>query len=62
VFAVPDPSVCEPGIGGCYETEQVFFRAQDGSWRILEYGTGVDCADADLDAGLRAACEALGYR
>lgn len=59
VFAVPDQSACEPGVGGCFETEQVFLRDADGEWEILTSGTGIGCDDVDLDPGLADACAAL---
>lgn len=59
VFAVPDDSACEPGVGGCFETEQVFFREVDDVWEILTSGTGIGCDDLDGSPELRAACDAL---
>lgn len=61
VFAVPDRSVCKPGVRHCYDTEQVFFGRVDGRWRILASGTGLSCQDAGLGPKLRQACRALGY-
>jgi hypothetical protein len=61
VFAVPDRSVCQPGVRHCYDTEQVFFRLVDGEWRILTSGTGLGCEEVGLGARLREACRALGY-
>lgn len=64
VFAVPDRSVCQPGVRHCYDTEQVFFRLVNGEWRILTSGTALSCEEGGL-AGegkkLREACRALGY-
>lgn len=59
VFAVPDQSACEPGVGGCFETEQVFFREIDGEWEIVTSGTGISCDDVDLEPDLADACAAL---
>jgi hypothetical protein len=61
VFAVPDQSVCEPGVGYCYQDEQVFFGRVNGEWRILASGTGIGCSEADLPPEMRDACRALGY-
>jgi hypothetical protein len=60
VFAVPDQSVCEPGVGYCYETEQVFLGWSDGSWRVLITGTGITC-EGETNAQVRRICQALGY-
>ena len=43
VFAVPDPSVCKPGVEFCYETEQVFLRWNGSEWTIRTSGTGISC-------------------
>lgn len=60
VFAVPDDAACEPGVGGRFESEQVFLRAADGAWTILASGTGLTCDEED-DPALAEACRALGY-
>lgn len=60
VFAIPDDSACEPGLGGCFESEQVFLRADGGAWTILASGTGLTCGEED-DPALAEACGALGY-
>jgi hypothetical protein len=65
VFAVPDRSVCQPGVRHCYDTEQVFFHLVGGKWQILTSGTGLSCEKGALageGAKLREACRALGYR
>lgn len=60
VFAEPDDAGCTPGVGGCFETEQVFLKAgEDGSWTIVASGTGIACTDEDADAALREVCEGL---
>jgi hypothetical protein len=62
VFAVPDTSVCEPGVAYCYETEQVFLHWRDGSWRILTSGTGIVCgAGTETLPLIIRICRALGY-
>jgi hypothetical protein len=62
VFAVPDRSVCQPGVGYCYETEQVFLRWTSSRWRILTYGTGITCeAGGETAPVVRRVCERLGY-
>lgn len=60
VFAVPDDSACEPGVGGCFETEQVFLRSDGETWTILASGTGLTCAE-ESDPVIAEACRALGY-
>jgi len=59
VFAIPDPSVCEPGVRYCYDAEQVFLRAVDGRWTIITSGTGISC-DTETTPAMVAACTALG--
>ena len=59
VFAVPDPSVCKPGVEYCYETEQVFLH-WDGAWRIATSGTGIACG-SETDPAIVKICRALGY-
>jgi hypothetical protein len=62
VFAVPDRSVCEPSVGFCYETEQVFLRWTGDRWRILTSGTGIACgAGIETDALVLRICRGLGY-
>jgi hypothetical protein len=61
VFAVPDMSVCEPGVGYCYETEQVFLRWRGGRWRILTSGTGIACSSGTETRLIVRICRALGY-
>jgi hypothetical protein len=63
VFAVPDQSVCQPGTGYCFETEQFFLRWSGGSWRILFAGTGIACdaLEGETIARIRRVCAALGY-
>lgn len=60
VFAVPDPDVCKPGKGFCYETEQVFLEFQDGAWTIATSGTGIACG-SETDAEIVRICRGLGY-
>jgi hypothetical protein len=45
-----------------YESEQVFLKDEEGSWKVLSYGTGISCQDPDLLDELIPACEALGLR
>jgi hypothetical protein len=55
VFATPeDPNR--------YESEQVFLKDEEGSWKLLTYGTGISCQDPDILDELIPACEALGLR
>jgi hypothetical protein len=62
VFAVPDRSVCDPGVGFCYETEQVFLGWKDDRWRILTSGTGIACGEGiETDALVLRVCRGLGY-
>ncbi len=60
VFAVPDPSVCEPGVDHCYETEQVFLAFEDGRWAIETTGTGLACG-SESQEGITEICRGLGY-
>jgi hypothetical protein len=63
VFAVPDDSVCQPGIGYCYDSEQVLLDWSGGKWRILTYGTGITCEEPGFETVplIRRVCRALGY-
>jgi hypothetical protein len=63
VFAVPDDSVCQPGIGYCYDSEQVLLDWSGGEWRILTYGTGITCEEPGFETVpvIRRVCRALGY-
>lgn len=63
VFAIPDDSTCNPGSvdSECFENEQVFLIDRGGSWEVLAYGTGIECANEPmLTPDLAAACQALG--
>jgi hypothetical protein len=78
VFSGPDvPAIAEVRVSECangyartffvpvesgFETEQVFLIDRGGAWEILDFGTGLDCADIDLMPDLEAACVALGLR
>ena len=55
VFAVPDPSVCKPGVEYCYETEQVFLRWDGGAWKIETSGTGSRAARRPIPRSSRSA-------
>jgi hypothetical protein len=63
VFAVPDESVCEPGVGYCVEHEKVLLGWSGGEWRILTYGTGITCEEPGFETVplIRRVCWALGY-
>jgi hypothetical protein len=62
VFAVPDKEVCDPGVGFCYETEQVFLGWKGDRWRILTSGTGIACGEGiETDALVLRVCRGLGY-
>jgi hypothetical protein len=62
VFAAPDQTVCEPGVGYCYETEQVFLHWTGDRWRMLFWGTGIACgAEFETDARVVRVCAELGY-
>jgi hypothetical protein len=62
VFAVPDMSVCDPGVGYCYETEQVFLGWRGDRWRILTSGTGISCgAGTETLPLILRICRGLGY-
>lgn len=58
VYAVPDRSVCEPGVQHCYESEQLFLERVDDGWQIVTAGTGIGCEDGSVPAEV---CRALGY-
>ena len=60
MFAVPDPSVCKPGVEFCYETEQVFLRWNGSEWTIRTSGTGISCG-SETEAEIVKICRALGY-
>jgi hypothetical protein len=62
VFAVPDKTVCDPGVGFCYETEQVFLGWKGDRWRILTSGTGIACGEGiETDVLVLRICRGLGY-
>lgn len=62
VFAVPNPDVCKPGKGFCYETAQDFLAFEDGAWTIVTSGSGIACGfETNPDAELLKICRALGY-
>ena len=62
VQALPDASVCPPN---CYEAQEVYLRRVESSWRVLNFGTGIECEDTTtlppLPRSVRRACRALGY-
>jgi hypothetical protein len=60
VWAVPDRSVCDPGVGYCYETEPVFLHWGQGRWKVLFTGTGISC-EGETNAEVAAVCRKLGY-
>jgi hypothetical protein len=63
VFAVPAQSVCQPGVGYCYETEQVFLGWKEDTWRVLFSGTGITCEEPGFETVEEVAlvCKKLGY-
>lgn len=62
VFAVPDMSVCQPGVRYCYDTEQVFLGWRGNEWRILTSGTGITCgAGNETGPLIIRICRGLGY-
>jgi hypothetical protein len=64
VFAVPDPSVCKPGVEFCYETEQVFLHWDGDAWTIETSGTGIACGSETMASEppvVVKVCRALGY-
>ncbi len=61
VFAVPDMSSCPDPTMPCLESEQLFLGDVSGTWKLIDYGTGLDCGDpASLLPATQAACVALG--
>jgi hypothetical protein len=60
VFAIPDPSVCEPGVDYCYETAQVFLRWDGSAWNIETIGSGIVCG-YETDPDIIKICRGLGY-
>jgi uncharacterized protein DUF6636 len=62
VNALPDKSNCPPN---CYEGSVAYLRWTGDNWRILDFGTGIDCEDVKtlppLPGPVRRACLALGY-
>ena len=63
VNAVPDTSVCPPT---CYQEYEAYVRWTGERWRVVDFGTGIECEDTTslppLPAPIRHACVALGYR
>jgi hypothetical protein len=60
VWAEPDRSVCKPGVGYCYDAEQVFLRWAGDRWRIATSGTGITCGQ-ETDPEIVEICHGLGY-
>jgi hypothetical protein len=61
VNAIPDDSSCPPT---CYDGAIVYLRSAQGTWRIVDVGTGIECEGSTLPPLLpadRRACSALGY-
>ena len=62
VNAVPDTSSCPPH---CYQGGVMYLHWTGAEWRILDFGTGIDCEDITtlppLPGPVRRACLALGY-
>ena len=63
VNAIPETSGCPPT---CYETYEAYVRWTGERWRVVDFGTGIECEDTTtlppLPAPIRRACRALGYR
>src|SRR5919201_1665239 len=62
VNAVPDTSSCPPH---CYQGGVMYLHWTGAEWRILDFGTGIDCEDITtlppLPGPVRRACSALGF-
>ena len=61
VIAVPDRSVCQEGVGNCYDSAQVFLAWDGTQWNIFNTGTDIGCTSLPLDDQTLVACKALGY-
>jgi len=61
VIAVPDPSVCQEGVGGCYDAAQVLLTWDGTQWHIIDTGTDIGCTSIPLSEQTLVACKALGY-
>jgi hypothetical protein len=62
VTAIPDKSVCPPT---CYETYEVYVRWTGERWRVVDFGSGIECEDMTtlppLPTPISRACRELGY-
>lgn len=58
-FVLAHPGNVPPGtqVEG---SEQVFLRNDGGEWIVIDSGTGISCADADIPPELEQACSELG--
>jgi hypothetical protein len=61
VIAVPDRSVCQEGVGDCYDSAQVLMSWDGSTWNIIDTGTDIGCTSIPLSEQTLVACKALGY-
>jgi hypothetical protein len=61
VIAVPDRSVCQEGVGDCYDSAQVLMSWDGSRWSIINTGTDIGCTSIPLSDQTLVACKALGY-
>jgi hypothetical protein len=61
VVADPDRSVCQEGVGGCYDSAQVLMSWDGSQWNIINVGTDIGCTSIPLSDQTLVACQALGY-
>jgi hypothetical protein len=61
VIAVPDRSVCNEGVGDCYDSAQVLMSWDGSRWNIIDTGTDIGCTSIPLSDQTLVACKALGY-
>jgi Family of unknown function (DUF6636) len=61
VLAIPDRSVCNEGVGDCYDSAQVLMSWDGSQWNILDTGTDIGCTSIPLSDQTLVACKALGY-
>ncbi|MGH3073611.1 MAG: DUF6636 domain-containing protein [Gaiellales bacterium] len=61
VIAVPDQTVCNEGVGDCYDSAQVLMSWDGSQWNIIDTGSDIGCTSIPLSDQTLVACKALGY-
>ncbi|MGH3139079.1 MAG: hypothetical protein ACRDQE_05050, partial [Gaiellales bacterium] len=48
VLAIPDQSVCNGGVGDCYDSAQVLMSWDGSQWNIIDTGSDIGCTSIPL--------------